>query len=94
MALLRSALAGALSGALARVASRTAALPPLFSAPAPLSFAARYMKVRQSIKKRCEHCYIVQRGTLTYMYCKVNPRHKARNGPKVRAGWLKKRNYA
>ena len=49
------------------------------------------MKVMQSLKKRCDHCYIVRRGTLRYMYCKMNPRHKARNGPKRRAGWAHKR---
>jgi len=52
------------------------------------------MKVRASVKKRCPHCYIVVRtkkGSLkgskkkarkkvVYVYCKVNPRHKQRQG--------------
>lgn len=43
------------------------------------------MKVKSSIKKRCEHCYIVKRKntkgkTIIYVYCKRNPRHKQRQG--------------
>ncbi|BCX13497.1 MAG: hypothetical protein KatS3mg085_029 [Candidatus Dojkabacteria bacterium] len=52
------------------------------------------MKVRASIKKRCRHCYIVKRRKVVvdwkrgkvkikpvyYVYCKVNPRHKQRQG--------------
>lgn len=51
------------------------------------------MKVRASVKKRCRHCYIVNRkrrvveknGKVTikptyYVYCKVNPKHKQRQG--------------
>ena len=55
--------------------------PSLFS---PLSLAVRSMKVVSSLKKRCESCYIVKRGTIAYVYCKANPRHKARQGPKRR----------
>ena len=79
------------SGAFARVAHAAALPPPLFSSGSPFSLAARSMKVMQTLKKRCEHCYIVRRGTIRYVYCKMNPRHKARNGPKRRAGWLHKR---
>ena len=67
---------------------------PLAAFNSQLTFASRTMKVMQTLKKRCEHCYIVKRGNLRYVSCKVNPRHKARNGPKVRAGWLRKRAYA
>ena len=89
--MLRAALHGALSSALHRVATATA-LPPLFAPMSPLAFANRSMKVMQTLKKRCEHCVIVRRGQIRYVYCKMNPRHKARNGPKRRAGWLHKRN--
>lgn len=39
------------------------------------------MKVKASVKKRCEHCYIVKRSKadgkkIVYIYCKRNPRHK------------------
>jgi large subunit ribosomal protein L36 len=37
------------------------------------------MKVRPSIKPRCEHCKIVKRQGVTRVICK-NPRHKARQG--------------
>ena len=90
----RSMLQGA-AGALTRVAHSTTPLTPTFlGASSPLNLAVRSMRVMTSLKKRCEHCYMVKRGHLMYIYCKVNPRHKARNGPKRRAGWLKKRSYA
>ena len=94
MAMLRAMAQSAMAGALNRVAAAThaTALPPLFGAHAPFSLAARSMKVMQTLKKRCEHCVIVRRGQIRYVYCKMNPRHKARNGPKRRAGWLHKRN--
>ncbi len=43
------------------------------------------MKVKASIKKRCEYCYIVKRRNKrgkvkTYVYCKRDPRHKQRQG--------------
>ncbi|RMD76734.1 50S ribosomal protein L36 [Candidatus Dojkabacteria bacterium] len=50
------------------------------------------MKVKSSIKKRCIHCYIVKRNKFKrlngklevrptyYVYCKVNPKHKQRQG--------------
>src|SRR2546425_12704245 len=37
------------------------------------------MKVRPSIKARCEHCKIIKRRGVTRIICK-NPRHKARQG--------------
>ena len=88
--MLRAALHGAMASSLTRVAQATA-LPSLFSPISPFALATRTMKVMQPLKKRCDHCYIVKRGKLRFVYCKVNPRHKARNGPKVRAGWLHKR---
>lgn len=50
------------------------------------------MKVKASLKKRCKDCYIVKRtkkqisnGKVMirptyYIYCKVNPKHKQRQG--------------
>ncbi len=43
------------------------------------------MKVKASVKKRCEYCYTVKRrnavGKQTiYVYCKRNTRHKQRQG--------------
>ncbi len=37
------------------------------------------MKVKASVKKRCEHCKIVRRRGYVYVICK-NPRHKQRQG--------------
>jgi len=38
------------------------------------------MKVRSSIKKMCQHCYIVRRGKKAYVYCTKTPKHKQRQG--------------
>ncbi|MDD3647368.1 MAG: 50S ribosomal protein L36 [Candidatus Dojkabacteria bacterium] len=38
------------------------------------------MKVKSSVKKRCEHCYIARRKGRVYVYCKRNPKHKQRQG--------------
>ena len=88
VAMLRSLLHGTLGRA--AVAS---ALPRLWTplTSTPLSLVTRGMKVMQTLKKRCDACMIVKRGKIRYVYCKLNPRHKARNGPKRRAGWLDKR---
>ncbi len=56
---------------------------PLFS-ESGRCMTQRWMKVMSSIKKRCDACYIVRRGKIAYVYCKVHPRHKARQGPKNR----------
>jgi large subunit ribosomal protein L36 len=37
------------------------------------------MRVRPSIKSRCEHCKIVRRQGVVRIICK-NPRHKQRQG--------------
>ena len=80
-------------GLLQRALALTRHPAPSKSQPSVLSpfsvhyFSARCMKVVSALKKRCEHCTTVKRGRLTYIYCKVNPRHKQRNGPKRRAGW-------
>lgn len=46
--------------------------------------AARWMRVRSSIKKRCPDCYIVRRGKISYVYCTTHGRHKQRQGPKIK----------
>jgi ribosomal protein L36 len=38
------------------------------------------MKVRSAIKTMCKNCYIVKRGRVRYVCCKVNPKHKQRQG--------------
>ena len=43
------------------------------------------MKVKASVKKRCEHCYFARRKNskgkkVLYVYCKRNPKHKQRQG--------------
>ncbi|MBC8043571.1 MAG: 50S ribosomal protein L36 [Rhizobacter sp.] len=38
------------------------------------------MKVRSSIKKRCENCKIIKRKGKTLVICKKNPNHKQRQG--------------
>ncbi|HLF08985.1 MAG TPA: 50S ribosomal protein L36 [Dehalococcoidia bacterium] len=37
------------------------------------------MKVRASVKPRCEKCKVVRRRGVVYILC-VNPRHKQRQG--------------
>ena len=89
--LLRSALSSARTAA---ASSLTSFGSPLRSsvAPSPLALspmigAVRWMKVRSAIKKMCDQCYIIRRGKVSYVYCKLNPRHKQRQGPKRRAGF-------
>lgn len=38
------------------------------------------MKVRSSIKAMCKHCYVVRRGKSRFVYCKMTPKHKQRQG--------------
>ncbi|KAM3145935.1 hypothetical protein pb186bvf_001913 [Paramecium bursaria] len=38
------------------------------------------MKVRSSLKKLCDHCFVQRKGKLIYIRCKANPRHKQRQG--------------
>ncbi len=38
------------------------------------------MKVRASVKPRCENCKVVRRKGIVYIICKKNPRHKQRQG--------------
>ncbi|XP_018468610.1 uncharacterized protein LOC108840272 isoform X2 [Raphanus sativus] len=38
------------------------------------------MKVRSSVKKRCESCQIVKRRGIIYVICSSNPKHKQRQG--------------
>ena len=39
---------------------------------------------------RCEACYFVRRGNISYVYCRVNPRHKQRQGPKHKQGTVQR----
>ncbi|MBU1015125.1 50S ribosomal protein L36 [Patescibacteria group bacterium] len=38
------------------------------------------MKVRSSTKKFCKDCRVVRRKGRVYIVCKVNPKHKQRQG--------------
>jgi len=38
------------------------------------------MRVRASVKRRCEHCQIIKRGGVVRVICSSNPRHKQRQG--------------
>ncbi|KAI9140075.1 ribosomal protein L36-domain-containing protein, partial [Paraphysoderma sedebokerense] len=40
----------------------------------------RSYQVRATVKKRCEHCYMVKRKGRLYVLCKKNNRHKQRQG--------------
>jgi|Transcript_41211 large subunit ribosomal protein L36 len=59
------------------------AQPPLGGLQA--AFARRWMKVKSSVRRRCEDCYIVRRGKINYNYCRTHGRHKHRQGPKRKA---------
>ncbi|MBT3606071.1 MAG: 50S ribosomal protein L36 [Candidatus Latescibacteria bacterium] len=38
------------------------------------------MKVQSSVRKRCNHCKVIRRRGVVRVICKVNPRHKQRQG--------------
>ncbi|HNV04677.1 MAG TPA: 50S ribosomal protein L36 [Petrotogaceae bacterium] len=38
------------------------------------------MKVRASVKKRCENCKIVRRAGRVWVVCDKNPKHNQRQG--------------
>lgn len=38
------------------------------------------MRVQTSVKPRCSHCLLVVRRGVLRVVCKVNPRHKQRQG--------------
>ncbi|AET37985.1 mitochondrial 54S ribosomal protein bL36m Ecym_2238 [Eremothecium cymbalariae DBVPG len=40
----------------------------------------RGFKVRTSVKKFCNDCYMVRRKGRVYVYCKSNKKHKQRQG--------------
>jgi ribosomal protein L36 len=75
---MRSIVSARAAPLLGSVATHLPSRPP-FGA-----LSVRFMKVKSSLQKRCEGCYFVKRGLISYMYCKINPRHKARQGPKRR----------
>ncbi|MBD3331646.1 50S ribosomal protein L36 [candidate division GN15 bacterium] len=38
------------------------------------------MKVKSSVRKRCEHCKIIKRKGVLRVICKRSPNHKQRQG--------------
>jgi large subunit ribosomal protein L36 len=38
------------------------------------------MKVQSSVRKRCNHCKVIRRRGVVRVICKINPRHKQRQG--------------
>lgn len=38
------------------------------------------VKVRASVKPRCEHCKVIRRERIVMVICKKNPKHKQRQG--------------
>jgi large subunit ribosomal protein L36 len=38
------------------------------------------VKVRASVKPRCEHCKVIRRERVVMVICKKNPKHKQRQG--------------
>lgn len=38
------------------------------------------MKVRPSVKPMCRHCQVIKRGWIVRVICKVDPKHKQRQG--------------
>lgn len=47
---------------------------------APSLTTWRTFKVRTSVKKFCNACYLVRRRGRVYVYCKANGKHKQRQG--------------
>jgi ribosomal protein L36 len=81
---------GAIARATSLLASATGLRAGLSPAAPVTSTFVRWMKVRSAIKKRCEACYFVRRGKISYVYCKVHPRHKQRQGPKHKQGTVER----
>ncbi|CAD83727.1 50S ribosomal subunit protein L36 [Candidatus Blochmanniella floridana] len=38
------------------------------------------MKVRASVRKMCQHCFIIKRRNVIRVVCRVTPKHKQRQG--------------
>ncbi|MGA1196958.1 MAG: 50S ribosomal protein L36 [Candidatus Latescibacterota bacterium] len=38
------------------------------------------MKVQSSVRKRCKHSKVIRRLRVVRVICKINPRHKQRQG--------------
>jgi len=38
------------------------------------------VKVRASVKKRCEYCKVVRRKKRVYIICEANPKHNQKQG--------------
>ncbi|KAI9593785.1 ribosomal protein L36-domain-containing protein [Syncephalis fuscata] len=77
LASLRSAVVRSFeSGTLMRTATTAATSTSVFGALSQV----RGMKVRASIKKRCDGCSIVRRRGRRFVICSRNPRHKQKQG--------------
>lgn len=40
----------------------------------------KFMKVRASVKPRCEHCKIIRRNRVVMVICSKDPKHKQKQG--------------
>ncbi|KXS13880.1 hypothetical protein M427DRAFT_58138 [Gonapodya prolifera JEL478] len=45
-----------------------------------VDFTKRTFRTKSSVKKRCEHCFVVRRRGTLMVLCKKNPKHKQRQG--------------
>ncbi|CAN7038092.1 hypothetical protein IGI04_005078 [Brassica rapa subsp. trilocularis] len=63
--------------------SKTLSFSILVSLPLPgrlENISEGTMKVKSSVKKRCESCQTVKRRGIIYVICSSNPKHKQRQG--------------
>ena len=40
----------------------------------------KFMKVRASVKPRCEHCKVIRRNRVVMIICSKDPKHKQKQG--------------
>jgi len=40
----------------------------------------KFMKLRASVKPRCEHCKIIRRNRVVMVICSKDPKHKQKQG--------------
>ncbi|AQZ13116.1 RTC6 (YPL183W-A) [Zygosaccharomyces parabailii] len=60
--------------------SRCTLMAPSMASSIGVPPLTRGFKVRTSVKKFCNDCYIVRRKGRVYVYCKANKKHKQRQG--------------
>lgn len=58
------------------LAVQPVAMPRILTPQPVLPPLVRGMKVRASVKKKCNHCSIVRRKGRLYVICSKNPKHK------------------